>query len=78
MMKPPPTILSTGRGRLHFVELACAIQDVGKDARLVKGWIPGRLSRWLPGPAGVIMGRPNLVNRLEPLLAEAQSAGKRS
>jgi glycosyltransferase involved in cell wall biosynthesis len=77
MMKPPRTILSTGPGRLHFVELACALQDAGEDVRLVTGWIPGRLSRWLTGPAGVIMGRPNLAKRLEPRLAGGKISRER-
>jgi glycosyltransferase involved in cell wall biosynthesis len=66
------TILSTGPGRLHFVELACALQGAGEDVRLVTGWIPGPYTRWLAGPAGVLIGRSNLATRLAPRLADGK------
>jgi hypothetical protein len=71
------TIISTGPGRLHFVELACALQDAGEDIRMVTGWIPGPGGERLADLVGPLIGRPNLAKRLRPRQADGRIARER-
>jgi glycosyltransferase involved in cell wall biosynthesis len=71
------TIISTGPGRLHFVELACALQDAGEDIRIVTGWIPGPRGERLADLVGPLIGRPNLAKRLRPRQANGRIARER-
>jgi glycosyltransferase involved in cell wall biosynthesis len=57
-------VLSTGVGRLHFVETAGALWDAGEDVRLLTGWVPSSGYDWLVDAAGLVIGRPNLARRL--------------
>lgn len=60
----PRVVLSTGVGRIHFVETAGALWDTGEDVRLLTGWVPsGRYGCYVDA-AGFIVGRPNLARRL--------------
>lgn len=61
---PPRSILSSGIGRLHFVETASALHYVGEHVELITGWIPSRSQRWLADLAGRLIGRRNLADRL--------------
>jgi glycosyltransferase involved in cell wall biosynthesis len=58
------TILSTGIGRIHFIETATALQAAGEEVRLITGWVPTGNNDWLVDAAGRIVGRPNLSDRL--------------
>jgi glycosyltransferase involved in cell wall biosynthesis len=71
------TIISTGPGRLYFVELACALQDAGEDIRMVTGWIPGSGGERLADLVGPLIGRPNLAKRLRPRRADGRIARER-
>jgi glycosyltransferase involved in cell wall biosynthesis len=66
------TIVSTGVGRLYFVELACALQDAGEDVRMITGWIPGPAGERLAELVGPLMGRPGLARRLRPRQANGR------
>lgn len=71
------TIISTGPGRLYFVELACALQDAGEDIRMVTGWVPGPGGERLANLVGPLIGRPNLAKRLRPRRADGRIARER-
>jgi glycosyltransferase involved in cell wall biosynthesis len=62
--RSPRVILSTGIGRLHFVETSTALWDAGEDVRLITGWVPsGHYDRFVDA-AGWLVGRPDLSRRL--------------
>ena len=62
--RSPRVILSTGIGRIHFVETSTALCDAGEDVRLITGWVPsGHYDRFVDA-AGWLVGRPNLSRRL--------------
>jgi len=71
------TVLSTGPGRLHFVALACALQDAGEDIRMITGWIPGPVGERLADLVGPLVGRPDLAKRLRPRRADGRIARNR-
>jgi glycosyltransferase involved in cell wall biosynthesis len=71
------TIISTGVGRLYFVELACALQDAGEDIRMITGWVPGPAGERIADLVGPLMGRPNLARRLRPRQANGRIARDR-
>lgn len=71
------TIISTGVGRLHFVELACALQDAGEDIRMITGWVPGPAGERIADLVGPLMGRPNLASRLRPRQANGRISRSR-
>lgn len=60
----PRAIFSTGLGRIHFIETACALQAAGEHVRLITGWVPSGKHDWLVDTAGRIVGRPHLSSRL--------------
>ena len=60
----PRVLLSTGVGRLHFVETAVALHEAGTDVRMITGWVPTSRQRWLANLAGLLLGRPRLADRL--------------
>jgi glycosyltransferase involved in cell wall biosynthesis len=62
--RSPRVVLSTGVGRIHFVETASALWEAGEDVRLLTGWVPSGRHDWLVNAAGAIVGRPNLARRL--------------
>jgi len=59
----PRALLSTGMGRLHFVETASSLHLAGEHVELITGWIPSRRQRRLADFAGRIIGRANLFDR---------------
>ena len=71
------TVISTGPGRLYFVELACALQDAGEDIRMITGWIPGPVGERIADLVGPLVGRPNLAKRLRPRRADGRIARNR-
>ena len=61
---PPRVIVSTGVGRLHFVETASALHHAGEHVELITGWIPSLRQRRLANLTGRLLGRGNLADRL--------------
>lgn len=60
----PRAILSTGIGRIHFIETATALQSAGEQVQLITGWVPSGKHDWLVDLAGRVVGRPRLSSRL--------------
>ena len=56
--------LSTGQGRLHFVETSQALCAVGLDHDVITGWIPMRSPPWFVNLLGPLVGRDKLHQRL--------------
>jgi len=57
-------VLSTGAGRLHFVEAANALWKNGVSTSLIMGIVPSRELDWLYNAAGRLLGRRELAKRL--------------
>ncbi len=57
-------LLSTGAGRLHFIEAANALCKCGVMTSLVMGVVPMRKLDWLYNAAGRLLGRRDLASRL--------------
>lgn len=55
------TIISTGLGRLHLVQSAIALNDIGVDVRLIQGWVPQHIPDPLLKWAGRWVGSTNLA-----------------
>lgn len=60
----PTVLLSSGVGRLHFVETAIALQEAGTHVRMITGWLPTPQQRRLADLAGLVLGRSRLADRL--------------
>ena len=56
--------LSTGQGRLHFVETSKSLCAVGLDHDVITGWIPMRSPPWFVNLLGPLVGRDKLHQRL--------------
>ena len=56
--------LSTGQGRLHFVETSQALGSVGVVHDVITGWIPIRTPAWLVNLFGLLVARDKLHQRL--------------
>jgi glycosyltransferase involved in cell wall biosynthesis len=50
-------ILSSGQGRLHFIEVAQCLHQKGYDVRIITGWVPSKTPRWLVDLLGRVIGR---------------------
>jgi glycosyltransferase involved in cell wall biosynthesis len=57
-------LLSSGIGRLHFVESARALAGAGAQVRLLTGWIPSPRLRPLVNFLGIFFARKGLYERL--------------
>jgi glycosyltransferase involved in cell wall biosynthesis len=60
----PRVVLSTGVGRIHFIETSTALWDAGEDVRLITGWVPSGHYDGFVDAAGWLVGKPNLSRRL--------------
>lgn len=57
--------LSTGHGRLHLIEAACALRESGSNVQLLTGWIPNaRTPNWLLNGLAPLVGRRELASGL--------------
>lgn len=61
---PMRVLLSTGIGRLHFVESAKSLAGAGMPVRLLTGWIPSPRLRPLVNLLGILISRKGLYDRL--------------
>jgi glycosyltransferase involved in cell wall biosynthesis len=57
-------ILSTGQGRLHFVETAEALRSAGITPTVLTGWVPLRMPKSFVDALGPLVGRDRLHQRL--------------
>lgn len=57
-------ILSTGQGRLHFVETAEALRFAGITPTVLTGWVPSLVPKFVVNALGPLVGRDRLYQRL--------------
>lgn len=66
-------LISSGVGRLHFIEIAKLLEDQGRHFELICGFIPdpkfNKFLFWI----GPLLGRPNLPKRLSMRLGDCDS-----
>lgn len=64
MTGPPYSLISSGIGRLHFVEASKAIASAGCSVRFLTGWVPNAGWKSTANFLGRLVGRENLYDRL--------------
>lgn len=62
-------MISTGLGRLHFIQAAATLYAHGVDVRVITGWTPRHTPDWLINAMGRLVGRTQLAYGMRKRLA---------